>query len=431
VTFSEAMNAGTINSSTVRLSITSSGSTVAGALAYNQASRTATFTPSAALAHSTSYTVTVTTGAQDAAGNTLASAFTSAFTTVAAPDNTAPTVSATLPTSGAANVATTSLVTVTFSEAMSTQTINGNTIKLTNTATSAEVPGAVSYNSGTNTATFTPSSPLSNSTGYTIGVSTGVRDLAGNQLASAFNASFTTVAPADNTSPTVTAVSPAHGATMVTPQTVVKVTFSEAMDQTTISASTFRVVATATSSVVAGSISYDPATRVATFTPSSPLAFDTEYTTTVTTGAKDAAGNGLAANVSATFRTANLQNVTGYWSGTTADGSLHVHFTIDEPLPNPGVNITLRGSNCGGRPDQCRVYPLTAQGQAYLQSNDPADVTSGSGTFPQPDMTFTFTSNGIVFTYTATVSEFSFKMTGTISGGTLPPMTLIMDKTGP
>jgi hypothetical protein len=80
VTFSEAMNAATITSSTFTLK---QGSTVvAGNVTYS--GTTATFTPSAALAGGTVYTGTVTTGAQDASGNALASSYTWTFTTVAA-----------------------------------------------------------------------------------------------------------------------------------------------------------------------------------------------------------------------------------------------------------------------------------------------------------------------------------------------------------
>jgi hypothetical protein len=79
-TFSEAMNAATITSSTFTLK---QGSTnVAGSVTYS--GTTATFTPSAALTANTVYTASITTGAKDAAGNSLAAAYTWSFTTVAA-----------------------------------------------------------------------------------------------------------------------------------------------------------------------------------------------------------------------------------------------------------------------------------------------------------------------------------------------------------
>jgi glucuronoarabinoxylan endo-1,4-beta-xylanase len=82
VTFSVAMNAGTINSSTFTLSVTG-GSSVTGVVSYNSNTSVATFTPSATLANNTSYTATITTSATSAAGAPFASPFVFTFTTVA------------------------------------------------------------------------------------------------------------------------------------------------------------------------------------------------------------------------------------------------------------------------------------------------------------------------------------------------------------
>jgi hypothetical protein len=79
VTFSEAMSSATITSSTFTLK--QGTTTVAGSVSYSGS--TATFTPSAALAGNTVYTVTVTTAVKDAAGNAMASNYTWSFTTVA------------------------------------------------------------------------------------------------------------------------------------------------------------------------------------------------------------------------------------------------------------------------------------------------------------------------------------------------------------
>jgi hypothetical protein len=79
-TFSETMDAATISASTFTLK---QGSTaVAGTISYTGTS--ATFTPSAALTGSTSYTATITTGAKDPSGNALTANYTWTFTTIAA-----------------------------------------------------------------------------------------------------------------------------------------------------------------------------------------------------------------------------------------------------------------------------------------------------------------------------------------------------------
>ena len=86
VTFSEAMNASTITTSTVFLR-NASGVAVAGTVAYNAATNTVTITPTSSLSNSTNYTIVVKGGAsgvKDAAGNALAADVTSSFTTVVA-----------------------------------------------------------------------------------------------------------------------------------------------------------------------------------------------------------------------------------------------------------------------------------------------------------------------------------------------------------
>jgi hypothetical protein len=81
--FNKAMNPATINSTTFTL--TSSGGSVTGQVTYDSATDTATFTPaSPGLAVNTTYTATITTGAADTFGNTLAANFTWSFTTAAA-----------------------------------------------------------------------------------------------------------------------------------------------------------------------------------------------------------------------------------------------------------------------------------------------------------------------------------------------------------
>ena len=64
-TFSEAVQSNTIN-----MTLSAPGGSVSGAVNYDSASRKATFTPNAALAASTTYTVSVS-GVKDLAGNTM------------------------------------------------------------------------------------------------------------------------------------------------------------------------------------------------------------------------------------------------------------------------------------------------------------------------------------------------------------------------
>jgi parallel beta-helix repeat protein len=104
----------------------------------------------------------------------------------AAPPDTPPTVTGETPASNATGVAATTTVTVTLSES-----VQPNTIMFTLAGPgNAAVPAQVSYDGATNTATLTPSGPLSPSTTYTATVS-GATDQAGNAM-SPFSQSFTT-----------------------------------------------------------------------------------------------------------------------------------------------------------------------------------------------------------------------------------------------
>ena len=111
-------------------------------------------------------------------------------------DTQPPTVFSTLPVAGAANVAAGTTVRVAFSEAMDPATISGTTFQLRGPG-STVVSAAVTYESGTNTAVLTPSTALAAGTSFTatvLGGSGGVKDAAGNPLASNYAWSFTTVA---------------------------------------------------------------------------------------------------------------------------------------------------------------------------------------------------------------------------------------------
>jgi hypothetical protein len=123
-------------------------------------------------------------------------------TTPPATDTTAPTVSTVSPASGATGTAVSANVTATFSEAMDAATITGANVTLT--AGGTAVPAAVSYDAGTRVATLNPTSDLAASTSYTATVTTGVKDVAGNALASARTWTFTTAAAGGGTGQTVT-----------------------------------------------------------------------------------------------------------------------------------------------------------------------------------------------------------------------------------
>jgi Bacterial Ig-like domain/Regulator of chromosome condensation (RCC1) repeat/RTX calcium-binding nonapeptide repeat (4 copies) len=127
-------------------------------------------------------------------------------------DSTAPTVSGVAPTEGAKDVATTTNVVASFSEAMEAAsvtdpanfTLHKEVLKV---ACTDSVPATLSYDSANKKATLDPSAPLDESSTYRVTVSGGW-DLAGNQLDEDPNTagdqpkswSFTTAGPPPATS---------------------------------------------------------------------------------------------------------------------------------------------------------------------------------------------------------------------------------------
>jgi hypothetical protein len=275
---------------------------VAGKVDFNATTRVATLTPTAALAANTQYTATLTNGIKDAANNPLA-AVSWTFTTVpaAAPvDTTAPTVTSRNPGVNATGVATTSPVTATFSEAVQgTATAGAFTLK-TGTTT---VGATVSYDAAGRTATLKPTAVLAANTQYTASLTNGIKDLAGNPLATTPAWSFITAAAADRTAPTVTSRTPSSGATSVSRTGSVTVTFSEPVNG--VSNTTF-VLKTSGGSTVAATVTRNGTGNQWILKPNTTLSSRATYTVTVTGGStavRDVAGNALT-KISWSFTTA-------------------------------------------------------------------------------------------------------------------------------
>jgi hypothetical protein len=206
-----------------------------------------------------------------------------------------PTVTSTDPVNKAVGISINSKISTTFSVAMDPATIT--TSKFTLLQGTSIVAGTTTY-TGT-TATFSPTANLLPTTLYTATIAAGAADVSGRTLAKDYVWSFTTGAIPDIILPTVTVSDPVNAATGVAVNHAVVITFSEAMDPTTITASTVTLKQGAT--VIAGSVTYTG--LAATFTPTANLESNKVYTATVTTGAKDMAGNAIAVNT-ITFTTA-------------------------------------------------------------------------------------------------------------------------------
>jgi len=197
VDFSEAMKASTIKTSTIELRNNASNALITSTVSYNASLKRAILTPSSPLAGGTVYKAIVkggSSGVNDAYGNDLAGNYQWTFTT-AGGDNIAPLITSVSPVNGAADMATDCLINAVFNEAINPSTVNSSTVQLVDDNYSP-VASTISYNAATKTVTITPSAPLSIATIYSAkvkGGSSGVKDVAGNALASDRNWSFSTI----------------------------------------------------------------------------------------------------------------------------------------------------------------------------------------------------------------------------------------------
>ena len=163
------------------------------------------------LSPSTTYSYRV--AAVDKAGNighvsSQVSKTTAAST--ASTDKTPPTVTSTSPASGATGVVITSPVKATFSEPV--QSWSSSTIFSVKNGAGTSFSGTIALSTDKKTVTFSHSSPFAPSTSYTVTITTGVKDSAGNAMTSTKTWSFTTAASsaAYTTPPSVKITSPAN-----------------------------------------------------------------------------------------------------------------------------------------------------------------------------------------------------------------------------
>jgi YD repeat-containing protein len=247
-----------------------SGFPIAGTISATADGLTATFTPSSPLLPSTNYEVQATGGIMDLEGHALSPAgLLAAFTTGTAEVTTAPTVVQVSPPSGTAGTPVNTQVVAVISAPVSAASVGSSAITVS--AGGTPVSGTVSLSSDQTTLTFVPGGLLATSTVYTVKVS-GFTDQAGNTV-TPFTSTFTTGTSGTpvTTAATVTATSPANGATGVPVSSNIVLTFSEPIDATTVNLNTVPVLAFGLSVQLAGTYSVGSTGKVVTFTPLSPL----------------------------------------------------------------------------------------------------------------------------------------------------------------
>ncbi|MEM9213054.1 MAG: ExeM/NucH family extracellular endonuclease [Cyanobacteria bacterium P01_F01_bin.150] len=201
---------------------------------------TVTINPSVSLEYETDYYVQIDSGSiQDLAGNDysgIADSATWNFSTEAAPDVTAPTVSIYSPTLDATQIAAGADLVLTFDEAIQVGTgditihkVSDNSVVATisvGDSSQVSISGAVM--------TINPTADLDDETAYYVQIASGViTDLSSNSFAGLSGPAAWSFTTADVSAPTFTIDTPIDGATQVTVDTSLSLTFNEPIQKGT------------------------------------------------------------------------------------------------------------------------------------------------------------------------------------------------------
>jgi uncharacterized protein (TIGR02145 family) len=211
-------------------------------------------------------------------------------------DVTKPKILSVYPPKDSTNIDVTSDIIITFSEPVDKSTLTDKTCYLE----SGGKAHGVNYTTIGNSSSIilvALDSALKYSTSYNIYITTGVTDLRGNNLETAYQSSFTT-GSADLTPPEITGTYPVDKADTVFVMDKVTVFFSEPMNKTSVENNFTLTWADGTPSVIKkvdGSFTWDKDNKSLTFTPLISLKEGTEYTITVSAVATDQSGNHLTA----------------------------------------------------------------------------------------------------------------------------------------
>jgi len=238
----------------------------------------------------------------DLAGN-VGGGISLVFTTSSATDMTPPQVLGATPASGTIGVPLNARVRLAFDEAISEASLG--TINVLVSGLPLPVT-ARTMSDGNRVVTLTLGGLMAPNTVHTLSVD-GVRDRAGNLMPTQVVSTFTTGTGVDLVQPANTVVtSPVNGATNVAVGTAPTVTYSEAVDPTTVFYSgTSGVVlqVAATGQIVPVVYSFSADRRTVTLSPVSALAAGTQYRLQLSTAVTDMAGNPFPAFLQVLFTT--------------------------------------------------------------------------------------------------------------------------------
>lgn len=215
----------------------------------------------------------------------------------------------------------------------------------------------------------------------------------------------------DTTSPNVTKVSPNASVADAALNTAIDALFNEAMNGSTITASSFTLEKTSDNSSVAGQVSYDSISMTATFTPDANLEPNTKYLATLTTGIQDIAGNDLSGG--------NAADGSYQWTFITGTGATVCTYAIS---PSATSIIFLTGA---ADSRTVSVIPSDAACSWTATSSEPSwiSIATGSSGTGNGEVVYKVSENttGSARSGTVTIASITLAIEQKASGTTTLP----------
>lgn len=310
------------------------------------------------LAPLTLYTATIKGAKALSSGNSLAAPFSWQFTTGTTADASSPRVTRTQPLTTvpgpSLNVPSNMAISAAFSEAMAPGSISDASFTLSCEAPCVNPVGTTSYAPITQSALFTPTTPLAANTTYKATITSAAEDLAGNGLASDYVWQFTTSTPALAAQLSVASTSPATNSVTACPNAAINARFNIpsgfSLNPASLTSENFSLTtaAPALAPIAIAGISLDaPTGSLATLTPAVALQDGVRYTARLKgggAGVQDAAipANALAEDYEWSFTAQACSNMPPMAVSLGSAAGFAV-FGGSAGVTNQGINTQLNG----------------------------------------------------------------------------------------
>ncbi len=280
------------------VTVSDGSSDIAGQVLYDAFENEISFVPATPLLENTGYRVIISKAVKDLNGHPLAEKKEWVFTTRGR-DVIRPVVTYASPVPESINVYVSTAVRVVFSEPIDEDTLSEDTLIVT--SKKGEVIGDLMYDEETRTLTYVPEAELDFETKYHVTLMEWIKDVSGNNLASRVEWNFTTIDPPDKKPPEVVEVQPPPKSRDLSVTQEISVVFNEIVLSADLNVFTFTL--RDGDMTVPGRIKYDYKEKKVWYVPDGHLMYGRLYTAEVKKGLRDLSNNKMEEGVKWSFTT--------------------------------------------------------------------------------------------------------------------------------